>query len=283
MNKQILISDPLPYTMGNCGDLIKHGLLAEFVSWSVQNISQTLTFYDPFGGRPWQFPVDPEVTKRIAALENCALKVSQDDSDVYYGSGHIVKNLNSYLSAQIKVLTSDRDSHAQEDLINNGLSLITLAGFEPKDAYSVLTASRDKNEKALILIDPFYELEHINQTVLSEIRNTVVATSASVILYVLYDDKENEHWIQFQHLNKSLVMEGIRTISLGCPAIDKSPIKGESKLHSYVVLYVSNHCSGDSLELLRKKVSTYAENLEGVIECPIDSESKNIPQEKIPG
>lgn len=56
----------LPYDMGNSGDLLKHGVLAEFVRWQCES-RESFRFIDPFGGEPWSEPV-PEVVPRVLAL-----------------------------------------------------------------------------------------------------------------------------------------------------------------------------------------------------------------------
>lgn len=264
MKKEILTSEPLPYTMGNCGDLIKHGLLAEFINWYSQNINKELTFYDPFGGRPWQNPIHSEVLRRIKLLKPCALKLAQDSNDLYYGSGHIVKNISRRLSTKVQVLTSDRDDQARKDLSYTGLPLISLNGFKPEDAYSIFNADREEN--ALILIDPFYDLEYINQVILTEIEKVVINTATSVVLYVLYDDNEIDNWSIFQNMNQILSQKNVRAISLECKAMEKSPIKGESKFHSYVILYASNQYPDEKLCVLKKEISDYAKKIESVIE-----------------
>ena len=42
----------LPYDMGNAGDLLKHGVLAEHVRWHAVWACR-FDFLDPFGGKPW--------------------------------------------------------------------------------------------------------------------------------------------------------------------------------------------------------------------------------------
>jgi hypothetical protein len=273
---QPLKASPLPYTMGNSGDLIKHGLLAEFIAWHIQNIDNTLKVYDPFGGRPWQAPIHPEVLMRLNRLESCGLKSSQNSPDVYFGSGHIIRHLNQLYSANISVLTSDRDETAREDLHNTGLPLIKLNGFEPGNAWTILSAKRDTKEASLIILDPFYELEYINQSVLPKIQKTVTNTPTSVALYVLYEEKEKALWAQFQKLNQSLSESGVRSVSLECKAVANSSIKGESKFHSYVILYMASQYSAEKLNVLRKNISVYADNLQSVIKHPICCDSQNV-------
>ena len=69
----------LPYHMGNAGDLLKHGVLAEFVRWQC-GLGVPLRFMDPFGGEPWTRPV-PEVARRVRALSAGALWLAQSDID----------------------------------------------------------------------------------------------------------------------------------------------------------------------------------------------------------
>ena len=80
----------LPYDMGNAGDLVKHGVLAEFVRWQCE-LGIPLRFMDPFGGEPWERPV-PEVARRVRALKGTALHTAQTDIEDgrYYGSAFVV-------------------------------------------------------------------------------------------------------------------------------------------------------------------------------------------------
>ncbi len=77
----------MPCHIGNAGDLLKHGVLAEFVAWRCES-SGSLRFIDLVGGEPWREPV-PEVVQRVRALPQCALRAVQTDLDEnrYYGSG----------------------------------------------------------------------------------------------------------------------------------------------------------------------------------------------------
>ena len=51
MNTKKAAGAHLPYEMGNSGDLIKHGVLAEYVRWRHQSGSP-VRFIDLFGGEP---------------------------------------------------------------------------------------------------------------------------------------------------------------------------------------------------------------------------------------
>ena len=75
------------YDKGNAGDLLKHGVLAEFVHWQCQS-GRSFRFFDLFGGEP-EGPAVPEVARRVRALPDGALRAAQTgiDADRYCGSG----------------------------------------------------------------------------------------------------------------------------------------------------------------------------------------------------
>lgn len=79
-----MMAQPLPYDMGNAGDLLKHGLLAEFTQWWCRLNAKPLRFIDPFGGRPWAVPPVPRVVERVTALAGCALFAAQPHPEVRY-------------------------------------------------------------------------------------------------------------------------------------------------------------------------------------------------------
>ena len=65
----------LPYYMGNAGDLLKHGVLAEYVRWQCGQGIRSGSL-DPFGGEPWGDAI-PEVVRRVRALTDGALRAAQ--------------------------------------------------------------------------------------------------------------------------------------------------------------------------------------------------------------
>ena len=66
----------LPYDMGNAGDLLKHGVLAEFVRWRCER-GASFRFIDLFGGEPWEDRPKPEVASHVLALpEYVALRMA---------------------------------------------------------------------------------------------------------------------------------------------------------------------------------------------------------------
>lgn len=61
----------LPYDMGNAGDLLKHGVPAEFVRWRLER-GASVRFLDLFVGEPFAC-VAPETVKRVRGLAGSAL------------------------------------------------------------------------------------------------------------------------------------------------------------------------------------------------------------------
>ena len=105
-----MLAQPLPYDMGNAGDLIKHGLLAEFTKWWCHIGGKAIRFVDPFGGRPWVEPPVPTVPQRIKLLSDLALSTAQPSPETrYYGSGHIVRHVAEVAGRRAEVLVSDRN------------------------------------------------------------------------------------------------------------------------------------------------------------------------------
>lgn len=92
----------LPYDMGNSGDLLKHGVLAEFVRWRCDQ-GGSFRFIDLFGGELCNQPASGDgeakrarmVAKRVRSLlpKNIALRTAQTgiERDCYYSSGLLVK------------------------------------------------------------------------------------------------------------------------------------------------------------------------------------------------
>lgn len=277
MKKRKLIAHPLPYTMGNGGDLIKHGLLAEFTDWHCREIPHSLTYYDPFGGRPWQEPIHDTVSKRIKALEVCPLKQVQSIySRQYFGSGQIVSQISKKYDNKIKVFSSDKDSAARHDLEVTGLNIITLTGFNSENGLSILESTFDNSKYTLILIDPFYDLENINKNVLSKIIQKVKNGNTSIALFVLYCDTDINHWHQFKKLNENLSKDCINYISLCCEAIENSTIEGESKFNSSIILYTHKNYPIGKLNILSENVSKFSKNLTKAVGCLIGFDSQII-------
>lgn len=272
-----LKSKPLPYTMGNGGDLIKHGLLAEFINWHCRTMSEHLAFYDPFGGRPWQEPIHETVAKRIEKLDPCPIKSAQQDCiQGYYGSGHLVAQISAANDHKVSIYSSDKDADARCDLVNTGLEPIPLVGFDHNDGYSILDCKFSDIEDTLLLIDPFYDLANINKNVLEKIIQKVTNSKISIALFVLYTDSDSEieHWNDFKKMQNSLTAGSVNYVSLKCKAIDNSTINGESKYHSYISLYTHKNYPEQDLAELHKAIEDFSRNLTEAIGCQIKYHSR---------
>ena len=149
-------AERLPYDMGNAGDLIKHGLLAEFTEWWLSIKKSDFVFLDPFGGRPYVLPPHPEVIRRLHKLSDCALKRAQPDiANRYYGSAKIVKNIATSTDHVAHVKVSDRNQAALDDLLNEKFELIELAGFDRQESFSIIDSKVPAHLASLLLLDPF--------------------------------------------------------------------------------------------------------------------------------
>ena len=154
--RDVMVSHSLPYLMGNAGDVIKHGALAELVAWRFANChDKPLRYADPFGGRPWGAPLSAKIPERIKKISpECALRAAQPNPALrIYGSAHVVLNVAAAAEGKAHVFASDSDKLARSDLEASGLRLLSESGgYKHKDGYSILKAADKFN---LILIDPF--------------------------------------------------------------------------------------------------------------------------------
>ena len=158
---------PLPYDMGNAGELLKHGVLAEFVPWQC-GLGMPLRFMDPFGGEPWGETV-PEVERRVRALPAGSLRAAQShiDNGRYYGSGLVARRAAEAAGGRyVRVLSGDACPARRERLRASGLSMLdeelpdlgAESGRDRYDGYDAFgTISRAAREGDLALIDPFFD------------------------------------------------------------------------------------------------------------------------------
>lgn len=189
----------LPYDMGNAGDLLKHGVLAEFVRWRCER-GASFRFIDLFGGEPCnQSAPDAGAVKRFRSLlpRETALRMAQIDIEKarYYGSGLLVKNIAEKTGkGKVHVLINDK-CEARRERLEREESLFLLKEAFPcisADAYEAFEeiVCQGKLEKVdLVLIDPFDDFlnpnkgEHYKE-VIPQIKETI-KQDAAVILFAL--------------------------------------------------------------------------------------------------
>ena len=146
----------LKYTMGNPGDIIKHGLLAEFVAWWGEiHDHRVIRMADPFGGCPWG-NLEESVKTWLEILSGTVLAHAQNNGGKgrkYLGSGHLVRQVAKDYGVRARVFVSDQDENARRNLEDSGLELI-VPRLPNDDGYTILNVDRP-TQYDLILLDPY--------------------------------------------------------------------------------------------------------------------------------
>ena len=266
-------STTLPYTMGNAGDLLKHGLLAEFVRWRCC-LGKPVRFFDLFGGEPFD-DVPPEVGNRVRALTGSALRDAQLEigEDRYYGSGKVAQKVAESMGcSDVRVFTGDCDSDRCKRLRASGLRMLDEVvpdcGIDngSYDAYAVFREMIHKaHEVDLVLIDDFAcFLPHRAETTIPQMED--MAKRATVLLFALNWKPSNPVGKKFEELLAKHLKGAWR---MTCPKLPCTPgIGGESKYVMEVVL--AGRCfleqgSSHAVAELRDRLHDYAMNLARVV------------------
>ena len=237
----------LPYDMGNAGDLLKHGVLAETLRHRlIFQRKQPIRFLDLFAGVPFSPETSDEIIRRVGKLSECALQEGQReiDSGIYYGSGMLVQKLGESLGGRVCVFASDCNEGRRKRLRESGLRPIEDAFpqlGEPAsyDAYRALDViGHETTRNDLILIDPFDDFLKPNENGCNRAESVLpmlsqIAKSSTFLLFVLNKDPFNHVGRRFDELLQNH-LSGAFTMT--CPPIRPSKIKGESKHYVDVVL-----------------------------------------------
>ena len=219
----------LPYDMGNVGDLLKHGVLAEFVRWQCDS-GRSFRFFDLFGGEP-EGPALARFARRVLALPDGALRAAQIgiDEGRYFGSGIVARNAARNASCStVQVLTGDRDSERRERLRAAGLTMVDeefprrRAGADRYDAYAAFGEIVDiLREDDLVLLDPFHEfLPRKARTVVPQM--ATAAKRAAVLLFALNLEPGNSVGRRFDALLERHLPGAWRTVARGSHPEDRS-------------------------------------------------------------
>ena len=267
----------LRYDMGNAGDLLKHGVLAEFVRWQCES-NGSFRFLDPFGGEPWSSPV-PEVARRVRSLpEGCALRSAQSEIDRgrYYGSGLVVRRVAEAIGrADVGVLVSDRDPARRKRLQECGLSMLTedfpgcsANGYDGYEAFNEIV--RGAKDGDLALIDPFGEflLKKAPEVVP---RMAEMAKRASVLLFALNLNPNNWVGQRFDDLLADHMPDAWR---MTCPPLRGTGLKGESKYHAEMILAARafrDDARRRGVETLWKRLREFSRHLAAALGLPADT------------
>jgi hypothetical protein len=251
-----MIAQPLPYTMGGIGDLMKHGVLAELTRWWCRRHAAPLRFLDPFGGRPWVEPPAPEVAERIAALAEFALATAQPQPSArYYGSGHVVRLAAAAAGGRAEVRASDRDPDARHDLVASGLAALEHPGFDPGDGFSILDTDIDAD---LVLIDPYTLCEDAAAVFP---RVAALSQRMAAVLFAVIPDPGNAEGRRFAALEAKHLPEAW---TLHAPRVE-----GES-LNAFDVLLVAPRLlAQETAAELQDRLCRYARRLSGMFAAPV--------------
>ena len=274
----------LPYDMGNAGDLLKHGVLAEFVRWRCE-LGRPGRFIDLFGGEPEGLAL-PEVATRVRALPDGALRAAQKDIDsrVYYGSGFVARHAAGIAGRSgIRVLTSDRDPERRERLREAGFSMldeefprcgVRSGGYDAWDAFAEIAPVLDDDD--LVLLDPYSEfLRDKAQSVVPQMAEA--AARGAVLLFALNEFPDDEDGQRFHELLERHVPGAWR---MTCPRLPWIGVRGESKYHVDVVLAARPLLEGGTPEIhrLRKTLTEFAGDLAGVLGLPAGTlDPRDVP------
>lgn len=261
-----MMAAPLPYDMGNSGDMLKHGMIAEFAQWWCSFNREPFIFYDPFGGLPWVSPPNQKVTERLLQLQDCALLNAQPKPhDFYYGSGHVVKNVIQKGGGTAKVFISDRDENAVKDLLDSRLELIERQGFVGDNAYSILNCGLTINDANLLLIDPFADFFENPADLLSETIDFVSTANVPLILFLLHNKEMSGAYEIFQDQRSKKQGKDIVQFSYSCPQLQSTGIRGEDKYISDSILFLPSSFNTDRLSELSKALKKYSEMLAEIL------------------
>ena len=253
----------LPYDMGNAGDLVKHGVLAEFAQWWCTHERRTLRFLDPFAGRPCASPPNAEVTRTIQALPACAIRDAQPEPvKRYYGSSYVVLHAARSAHASAEVWVSDSDPTARRAFNDSPMRPLECHGFSPADGFSILDADFKGD---LLLLDPFADfLPRRAAEVIPKIAD--VSDRIACVLFVLNLDPRNRVGQQYRSLRSQYLPW---VWSLHCPKLPNRGVVGESRFEVEVVLAwrrLTDHPGRDSL---RKRLQDYADLLGQVLNAKV--------------
>ena len=247
----VMISCSLRYDMGNAGDIIKHGILAEFTEWWCRCNSGKLRYADPFGGRPWG-DAKIEAAKRVKFMHQrqralgraqMAERQLRDLKRIatYYGSSHVVLNA---AQGRATVFADDADKLAQADLKKSGLDIISedgelFPGYRSGDGYAILDHVKGA-ELDLVLIDPYREFMRDEFLVpAAEKRFSAVVKAVKdnpnlwIAVFVL-DWRDTEQ--KYKEFRKRLAG---RAIGLRCEPLKGGKLDGESS-YAMEMLLVSD-------------------------------------------
>ena len=283
----------LPYDMGNAGDIIKHGVLAEFLEWRlvhdesavVRKSRPKLRIADTFGGCPWDNIHKDEIKERIGKLSDTAFGRAQNhgNEDMYYGSTLLMRQVAKNCDAAVHIEVSDKDKDAFCNWTNtlriyDSIKWINLPrdseDFRQNDGYRILDDSEKPGQYDLILIDPYSEFlrdefikdehEHFSRI----LSLTEKYPDLFVAVFVLDMNPNNSIGKSFAEFKKEKLADC--AFSLRCPklsAADGNIVKGESGFDSEILL-INAKIGDDKYRKLYEQLQHFAQQSAKALPLP---------------
>jgi hypothetical protein len=197
--------------------------------------------------------------------ETCALHVAQNDPGIrYYGSSYVVNNTATKQSTQAEVFVSDGDQNAVQVLLHESpFHQLAAPGFNPADGYSILQADIQGD---LVLLDPFSDfLPRKARAVIPQIAEA--CQTIACVLFVLNLDPDNSVGRRYRDLRLQWLPDAW---SLHCPTLPHGTnVRGESTYEVDVLLAWEPLLNHPHRNILRERLSRYAEMLTVVLDVPV--------------
>ncbi len=267
------------YTMGNAGDIIKHGLLAEFVEWWKDSNNKTLPLRvaDTFGGHPWG--ENDKITSKLKDSECYALgRAYSEEDDKYLGSSHLIRQVaeKSKLKVSIDIFDRNKAVHRKLDEFKRKDSM-KLIKLPYDDGYNILCDKKEPWKYNLILIDPYSEFlkgefwdEGDPRYFTRIIELTEQYPNLFVAVFVLDDkEKEGERFDNFKRCKLSHC-----AFSLRCPKQGKSIFDTE-------ILLIGQQIADGKCDKLRERLECFAPKASDVLLLPCDEKVKFWPGKQL--
>ena len=256
-------SKSLRYDMGNIGDLLKHGVMAEFIRWwsCINSDKKNFEFFDPFCGLCWTCPAKENLLKRLHDLRDnnrdCDFAIINAQPDFnkgkYYGSAHVVINQTLQIKRKEKLLpvvfVSDKSPENVKALEKSSkyIKKLDCPGFCESDGYSILDSIINCKHinPDMVLIDSYNDMDEIICRISSIIK---ACEKTTIILFVIGPKKK---WEQIRQESPP------NSIILTCPPIGT---KGEKRrigviLSSYLFTETKNDSLRDNIECYANALS----------------------------
>ena len=264
----------LSYNMGNAGDIIKHGLLAEFVDWwygSFPQKAKPLRFADPFAGCPWDNMYKDEIRQRVETLSQTAFGRAQTGikNDMYYGSALLMRQAVKNCRGDIRISLSDNDPDALcnwENVRSIYDSLLPI-NLPNNDGYQILKRAGGFN---LILLDPYAEFlrDEFYKDSGKHFPNILKAAKAHpnlfIAVFVLDMDRKNKVGLGYADFKRGEIAD--YAFSMRCPK-RISPV--DSRYDSEILL-ISQQIKDNKCGKLYEQLRHFARQSAEALPLPAD-------------